>query len=437
MNSDLRRRVSRLTKNTMAVVLAGGRGSRLAQLTEFRAKPAVPFGGKYRIIDFTLSNCVNSNIRRICVLTQYKSHYLFKHIQQGWHHFNHEHGEFVDLIPPQQWIDEQSWYQGTADAVYQSLDIIESHHPDFLLVLAGDHIYKMDYSEMLAAHVEAGADFTIACKKVPHADAGAFGIMEVDENYRVVNFEEKPAAPKSIPDDPDTALASMGIYVFSIEYLREHLARDAAKASSTHDFGHDLIPYAIRNAHKVHAHAYRSPAIGAPDYWRDVGTIEAYYQANLELLSRDPPLRIDDPDWPVFTYQPQAPPARFIGRQNMNKADNVMISGGCIVNRSELADTILFSNVRVDQGCRINGSLVLPTATIGTGCVLQNVIVDNGCRVPSGSVIGGDPERDRNRYSVTDSGVTVVTRTMLGDRPRRHLAHLQSEQDSAEEGQSR
>lgn len=418
------RRNSRLVNSTLAVVLAGGRGSRLADLTDWRTKPAVPFGGKYRIIDFVLSNCINSNIRRICVLTQYKSHYLFKHIQQGWSHFNHEHGEFVDLIPAQQWLKGESWFQGTADAVYQSLDILESHRPEFVLILAGDHIYNMDYSEMLSSHVRSGADFTLACNRIDLKDARACGVMEIDEDFQLINFEEKPEQPKPIPHDPDKALVSMGIYVFSIDYLRKQLERDAGDSASSHDFGKDLIPYAIDHGHKVNAHSFQNPASGAPDYWRDVGTIAAYYLANMELLSANPPLNLDDLDWPIFTYQPQTPPARLIGSQETNSLDNVMISGGCVVINSSIANTILFSNVRVEKECNISGSLLLPGCNIGEGCRLSNVIMDNGCHLPPGTVIGEDPEADRRRFKVTDSGVNIVTRIMLGVKPGLHLQHL-------------
>jgi len=421
------RRISRLTHNTLAIVLAGGRGSRLADLTDWRAKPAVPFGGKYRIIDFTLSNCINSNIRRICVLTQYKSHYLFKHIQQGWSHFNHEHGEFVDLIPAQQWVEGESWFLGTADAVYQSLDIIESHAPEYVLILAGDHIYNMDYSEMLASHVDSGADFTIACNGIERTQARDYGVMEVDDNFQVINFEEKPDQPRAMPGDPDKSLVSMGIYVFSMEYLRKHLERDSEESSSSHDFGKDLIPHAIERGHRVNAHAFVNPASGSQDYWRDVGTVEAYYQANMELLSDDPPLHLDDVNWPVFTYQPQTPPARFIGGDDHNMLDNVLISGGCIVNRSSLANTILFSYVHIEKGCGIKGSLLLPQCTVGHGCRLTNVIADNGCRIPPGTVIGEDPQEDAKRFHVTHSGVVIVTRIMLGVKPGLHLRHLNPE----------
>ncbi len=420
----LTNRQSRLVNNTLAVVLAGGRGSRLADLTEWRAKPAVPFGGKYRIIDFALSNCINSNIRRICVLTQYKSHYLFKHIQRGWSHFNHVHGEFVDLIPAQQWVKGESWFQGTADAVYQSLDIIESHAPEYVLILAGDHIYNMDYSEMLVSHVDSGADFTIACIGLERKEASAFGVMNVDEDFRVINFEEKPDQPRAMPGDPDKSLVSMGIYIFSMAYLRDRLERDAQEPSSSHDFGKDLIPLAIEEGHRINAYSFENPASGARNYWRDVGTVEAYYQANMELLSADPPIHLDDMNWPVFTYQPQTPPARFIGSEQHNRLENVLISGGCVVNRSSLANTILFSYVRVDEGCKINGSLLLPECTIGKGSRLTKVIMDNGCHLPPGTVIGEDPEVDRRRFNVTESGVVIVTRIMLGVKPGLHLRHL-------------
>lgn len=408
---------SRLTRKTLGVVLAGGRGSRLSQLTEFRAKPAVPFAGKYRIVDFTLSNCLNSNIRRICVLTQYKSHYLIKHLLQGWSRFNAEHGEFVDIVPAQQWIKEDSWYQGTADAVYQSLDIIQSHSPDYILILAGDHVYNMDYEDMLVSHVESGADFTIACKRASLKEARGYGVMKVNKKYRIKEFVEKPDNPQPVPDDPETALVSMGIYVFPMDYLRKHLERDAKDPDSSHDFGHDLITYAIQNEHEVNAYPFRSPAAGSPDYWRDVGTVDAYYQANLELLAKDPPLKLTDLDWPIFTYQPQAPPADFVNANAPSRIDNVMVSGGCVVRSSSLKDSMMFSNSTVETGCDIQGSLMLPECRIGPGSRLKNVIVDNGCQIPEGSVIGEDREKDRERFHVTEGGVTVVTRMMLDEGP--------------------
>ncbi len=409
--------VSLLTKQTMAMILAGGRGSRLHDLTQWRAKPAVPFGGKYRIIDFTLSNCLNSNIRRICVLTQYKAHYLIRHIQQGWNNFNIEHGEFVDLVPAQQWVNEDSWYVGTADAVFQSLDIVESHAPAYVLILAGDHIYNMDYGEMLAAHFESGADFTVACKRVPRQDATGFGVMQVDENYRIIGFEEKPAEPQPLPGDPDVCLASMGIYVFSMEYLRENLKRDSEDPNSNHDFGKDVIPFGVENGHRVWAYPFRNPAAGLPDYWRDVGTVDAYYQANMELLSENPPLVLGDRDWPVLTYQEQAPPARFSPEPKNAEIDNVMVSGGCRIGRCVLRNSMMFSNSVVHRNTKIKDCLVLPEGEVGEGAQLKNVIVDNGCKIPANSMIGYDPEEDRKKYFVSEGGVTVVTRMMLGDGP--------------------
>jgi glucose-1-phosphate adenylyltransferase len=417
MTEQSARFVSRLTKQTLAIILAGGRGSRLKDLTQWRAKPAVPFAGKYRIVDFTLSNCLNSNVRRICVLTQYKAHYLIKHILQGWNNFNAEYGEFVDLLPAQQWVNEESWYQGTADAVYQSLDIIESHSPEYVLILAGDHIYNMDYGEMLAAHFDRQADFTVACKRVPRADASGFGVMQVDEDYRVLGFEEKSSDPTPLPDDPDTCLASMGIYVFSMDYLREHLKRDSEDETSSHDFGHDVIPFGVSSGHSVWAFPFANPSRGAPDYWRDVGTVDAYYRANVELLSEDPPLVLGDPDWPLLTYQAQAPPAQFSPEQKDAEIDNVMVSGGCHIGRCSLRNSILFSNSIVHRECRLEGCLILPEAEIGRGSRLRNVIVDNGCRIPPESRIGFDPDQDRKRYHVTESGITVVTRMMLGQGP--------------------
>lgn len=409
--------VSLLTKKTMAMILAGGRGSRLHDLTQWRAKPAVPFGGKYRIIDFALSNCLNSNIRRISVLTQYKAHYLIKHIQQGWSNFNIEHGEFVDIVPAQQWVNEDSWYLGTADAVFQTLDIIESHSPAYVLILAGDHIYNMDYGEMLAAHYESGADFTVACKRVATRDATGFGVMQVDKDYRIISFEEKPAEPKSLPDDPDVCLASMGVYVFSMNYLREHLRRDSVHPESSHDFGKDIIPFGVENGHKVSAFPFSNPASGASDYWRDVGTIDAYYEANQELLSEDPPLVLGDTDWPILTYQQQAPPARFSPEPRDATIDNVMVSGGCRIGRCSMKNSMMFSNSVVHRDTVLEGCLVLPEAEVGTGSRLKKVIVDNGCKIPENSVIGYDREEDGKKYFVTDSGVTVVTRMMLGEGP--------------------
>ncbi len=414
MQSNARRFVSRLTHNTLALVLAGGRGSRLGVLTDWRTKPAVPFGGKFRIIDFTLSNCLNSGIRRICVLTQYKSHSLIQHLLRGWSGLNAEQGEFVDILPAQQWLDDESWYQGTADAVFQSLDIIDGYRPKHVLILAGDHIYAMDYGETLAAHVESGADFTIACNLVPKSDASEFGVMEIDESERLIDFAEKPANPKTIPGDPDTALASMGIYVFSYEYLRDQLRRDAADSESSHDFGKDIIPYALANGDHLRAYPFRRSASGGESYWRDVGTIDAYYEANLEVLSPEPPLDVYDPQWPIRTYQPQLPAARFVGAGKRCRVEDAMVSGGCVINQSNLDHSLLYSNVKVGDGCDLQGVLALPGCEIGASCRLKNVILDNGCIVPDGTVIGEDYRKDKHRFDITERGVVVVNREKLG-----------------------
>ena len=410
--------ISRLTPRTLALILAGGRGSRLGILTNWRAKPAVPFGGKFRIIDFSLSNCLNSDIRKICVLTQYKSHSLIRHLLQGWGTLNTELGEFVELIPAQQWIDEGSWFQGTADAVYQSLDIIESHNPEYILILAGDHVYKMDYGEMLAAHVASKADFTIACNTVSLKEARSFGVISVDDSNRIRSFREKPASPKPMPSDPDSALVSMGIYVFSQDYLAEQLHRDADLMDSSHDFGKDIIPYAINSGHHVQAYPFHSPSGDKEHYWRDVGTIDAYYQANLELTAAAPPLDLYDLHWPILTYQQQLPPAKFI-RKGYLKAGSIVdttASGGCIVHSSYLDKTLLFSNVKVHENCELRGVMALPDCEIESDVRLHKVILDNGCHVPSGTIIGENPEQDAQRYHRTAGGIVVVNREMLGQQ---------------------
>ncbi len=414
MPNTAKRFVSRLTHNTLALVLAGGRGSRLGVLTDWRTKPAVPFGGKFRIVDFTLSNCLNSGIRRICVLTQYKSHALIQHLLRGWGGLSAEQGEFIDIIPAQQWLDDESWYLGTADAVFQCLDIIEGYKPEYVLILAGDHIYAMDYGETLAAHVDSNADFTIACNLVPKDEAGQFGVMQVDETDRLIDFAEKPDDPKTLPGEPDSALVSMGIYVFSFDYLREQLHRDAADTSSSHDFGKDLIPFALAHGDHLQTHPFRTSATGGANYWRDVGTIDAYYEANLEVLSATPPIDIYDQNWPIRTYQPQLPAARFVGAGKRCRVEDTMVSGGCIINKSDLDRSLLYSNVKVGEGCDLQGVLALPGCEIGAGCRLKHVILDNGCIVPDGTVIGGDSRIDRQRFHITERGVVVVNRNMLG-----------------------
>ena len=414
MASSAKRFVSRLTHNTLALVLAGGRGSRLGVLTDWRTKPAVPFGGKFRIIDFALSNCLNSGIRRIGVLTQYKSHSLIQHLLQGWGSLSAEQGEFIDIIPAQQWLDDESWYQGTADAVFQSLDIIEAYRPEYVLILAGDHIYAMDYGETLAAHVDSGADFTIACYPVPKADAREFGVMQVDASGRLVGFAEKPDDPQTLPDDPSTALASMGIYVISFDYLREQLHRDAKDGSSSHDFGKDLIPFALSNGHHLRAYPFDESASGGPGYWQDVGTIDAYFEANLEFLTEQPPIDMYQGDWPIRTYQPQLPAARFVGAGRLCRMEHAMVSGGCVIDRSNLDHSLLYSNVRVGAGCDLQGVLALPGCEIGAGSRLRGVILDNGCVVPPRSVIGEESRVDRNKFDITERGIVVVNRKMLG-----------------------
>jgi len=407
------RYISRLTRKTLAVVLAGGRGSRLGPLTDWRTKPAVPFAGKFRIVDFTLSNCVNSDIRKACVLTQYKSHSLIQHLMQGWTFLNSEQQQFLDLIPAQQWRDPEMWYEGTADAVYQSMDIIENYAPEYVLILAGDHVYTMDYGTILATHVGSRADFTIACKTVTIEEAKECGVMKVDEAGRIIGFQEKPKEPEPLPDDPTRALISMGIYVARLDFLRDQLYRDAGDSKSSHDFGNDLIPHMMATGFRVQAHNFASPT-GGEAYWRDVGTIDAFFQANLELLSSTPSIDLHDPAWPIITHQPQLPPAQVTGKPGACRIGTSMISGGCIVDSSSLTDTMLFSNVAVDAGCELTGVVALPGSHIGPGAKLTNVILDNQCIVPGGMVIGGDQERDSQYFFVTPGGVTLVNRKMLG-----------------------
>jgi glucose-1-phosphate adenylyltransferase len=413
-NGDNPRFVSRLTRNTLALILAGGRGSRLKDLTRWRSKPAVPFGGKFRIIDFPLSNCINSGIRRIGVLTQYKAHSLILHIQRGWGFLRGEFGEFVELLPAQQRI-ENTWYAGTADAVYQNLDILRNHDPDYVLVLAGDHIYRMDYGAMIAQHVESGADMTVGCIEVDLETARAFGVMNVTEEGRVVEFEEKPDNPKSIPGQEDVALASMGIYVFNKGFLFEQLIKDADMPGSSHDFGKDIIPGVISN-YRVMAYPFRDPDTGTQAYWRDVGTVDAFWQANLELIGVTPELNLYDQKWPIWTYQEQVPPAKFIfdddGRRGM--AVDTMVAGGCIVSGSKVSNSLLFSNVRVNSYSKVADSVILPDVDIGRHCRITKAVIDRGCVIPEGSVIGENLEQDAQRFHVTPGGVVLVTSDMLG-----------------------
>ncbi|QKT02736.1 glucose-1-phosphate adenylyltransferase [Ectothiorhodospiraceae bacterium 2226] len=407
--------VSRLTRDTLGLVLAGGSGTRLRQLTQWRSKPAVPFGGKFRIIDFPLSNCLNSGIRRIGILTQYKAHSLIRHVQQGWNFLRAELGEFIELLPAQQRLNT-GWYAGTADAVYQNLDIIRTHNPEFVLILAGDHVYKMDYGPMLAYHVEHHADLTVGCIEVPVDEArGAFGVMQVDPDMRVRGFQEKPQEPESIPGREGVTLASMGIYVFSTQFLFEQLIRDHDAPGSSHDFAKDIIVHAI-DRYRVMAYPFRDPITGGQGYWRDVGTVDAYWDANMELVGITPELNMYDQSWPIWTYQAQLPPAKFVfneeGRRGM--ATDSLVSGGCIISGAVLRHSLLFSNVFVDEGSQVTDSVILPDVVIGRGCRLHKVVVDKGCKIPDGTVIGEDRAADAERYHVSENGVVLVVPEMLG-----------------------
>ncbi len=408
--------VSRLTSNTLALVLAGGRGSRLKQLTMWRAKPAVPFAGKFRIIDFPLSNCINSGIRRIGVLTQYKAHSLIRHIRQGWGSLRGDFGEFVELLPAQQRI-EASWYAGTADAVYQNLDIIRRHNPDYVLILAGDHIYKMDYGPMLALHVEREADVTVGCIDVPLAEASAFGVMGVDGEQRITSFEEKPENPVPKPGSEDIALVSMGIYIFNTEFLYEQLIKDADTPGSSRDFGKDIIP-GLLEKYRVYAYPFADSQGGGQGYWRDVGTVDSYWKANLELISVTPELNLYDQDWPIWTYQRQVPPAKFVfdddDRRGM--AVDSITSGGCIISGATVRRSLLFSNVVVESWSTVEDSVILPDVNIGQNCRIRKAIIDKKCDIPAGMVIGEDREQDEKRFHVSEGGVVLVIPEMLGQQ---------------------
>lgn len=406
--------VSRLTRDTFALILAGGRGSRLKQMTLWRAKPAVPFGGKFRIIDFALSNCVNSGIRRIALATQYKAHSLIRHVQQAWSYLRGEFGEFIELLPAQQRI-ETSWYAGTADAIYQNLDILRNHSPRYVLILAGDHIYKMDYGPMLAFHVEQGADLTVGCIEVPIERASQFGVMEVDNTNRINEFIEKPEEPKPIAGKETHALASMGIYVFNAAFLYEQLIKDADTPYSTHDLGHDILPGIIEK-NRVVAYPFTDPVTGEQGYWRDVGTVDAFWEANLELIGVTPELNLYDDSWPIWTYQSQLPPAKFVHDNDLRRgmAVDSMVSGGCIISGAVVRHSMLFSNVTVHSFSSIENSVILPDVQINQHCRLTKVIIDKGCILPEHMVIGEDPAKDAERFYVTPGGVVLVTSEMLG-----------------------
>jgi len=408
----------RLARRTLALVLAGGRGSRLKQLTDRRAKPAVFFGGKFRIIDFALSNCLNSNIRRIAVLTQYKAHSLLRHLQMGWSFLRPEMNEFLDLLPAQQRLDEATWYRGTADAVYQNFDILRAARPEFFVVLAGDHIYRMDYSNMLADMQARGADCIVACVEVPLAQASDFGVMAVDDSMKIVDFLEKPPSPPSIPGKPDRALASMGIYAFSADFLYSELQRDHDDPTSSHDFGKDVIPNLVGRGLAA-AHRFEDSCVKTtPDaeaYWRDVGTLDAYWAANLDLVRPTPSLDIYDPNWPIWTYQQQLPPAKFVfdDPDRRGVAVDSMVSGGCIISGAQLRRSLLFSSVRVNSYAQTCDAVVLPEVQIGRSARLNKVVIDRGVRIPENLVAGEDPELDAKRFYRSDGGVVLISAEML------------------------
>jgi glucose-1-phosphate adenylyltransferase len=411
-----------LPKRTVALVLAGGRGSRLLNLTDRRAKPAVYFGGKFRIIDFALSNCINSGIRRIAVLTQYKSHSLMRHIQRGWGFMRGELNEFVDVLPAQQRLDEVNWYQGTADAVHQNHDIIQSFRSKYVVILAGDHIYKMNYALALADHVEHGKPCTVACIDVPRSEARAFGVMAVNDKDLVTEFVEKPADPPGIPGNPEHSLASMGVYIFNTEFLLDVLSADADDPNSSHDFGKDVIPKLVRERQVV-AHRFADSAVGTREheepYWRDVGTIDAYWDANIDLTATDPLLNLYDDRWPIWTYQPQLPPAKFVHNEDSRRgvAIESLVSGGCIVS-GHVERSLMFSGVRVHSYPRVNWSVLLPNVQVGRGARISRAVVDRGCIIPDGLVIGEDAALDAARFLRTTSGITLVTRQMLLNLPK-------------------
>ena len=406
-----------LPKKAYAFVLAGGRGSRLMQMTDIRCKPAVYFGGKFRIIDFALSNCLNSGVRRIGVLTQYKSHSLLRHLQRGWAFLKWEINEFIELMPAQQRLDEESWYKGTADAVFQNLDIVSGHQADHIIILAGDHIYKMDYARMLAYHVASQAPCTVGCIEVPRADASGFGVMDVDASNRITRFLEKPADPPSIPGQPERSLASMGIYIFNAQYLFGVLAADAVDQGSTHDFGRDVIPAAVARGDAQglpFSLASVGTEAGHAPYWRDVGTIDAYWEANIDLTATVPALDLYDTSWPIWTYQEQLPPAKFVHNWQNRRgiALESMVSGGCIIS-GELNRSLLFSKCRVHSYASVESSVLLPEVTIGRGARLRNCVVDHGCAIEDGMIVGENEAQDKARFHRTEKGVTLVTKEML------------------------
>ncbi|MCK5725800.1 MAG: glucose-1-phosphate adenylyltransferase [Thiotrichaceae bacterium] len=405
--------VTELTRKTLVLILAGGEGSRLKGLTQWRAKPAVPFGGKYRIIDFALSNCVNSGLRKIGVLTQYKSHSLLRHLQRGWSFMRDEIGEFVELLPAQQRTVEKAWYKGTADALYQNLDIMQRHAAEYVVVLGGDHIYTMDYSKMLVQHVQSGADFTVGCIEAPLEEAKDFGVMSLDDDMRISGFTEKPENPEPMPYKPNMALASMGIYIFSTRFLYETLLEDSKMEDSSHDFGKDIIPRKIKDSVAM-AYAFRDDK-GNPAYWRDVGNLDSYWKANMEICAIEPELNLYSRDWPIWTYQTQSPPAKFIfdddGRRGT--AIDSLISGGCILSGARVKRSVISFSTTIGSRSSVKDSVILPKVHIGKNCKLSRVIIDKGTVIDDNTVIGYDPVEDARRFHVTPEGVVLVTPQML------------------------
>ena len=412
------KRIQPLARDAMAYVLAGGRGSRLKELTDRRAKPAVYFGGKTRIIDFALSNALNSGIRRIGVATQYKAHSLIRHLQRGWNFFRPERNESFDILPASQRVSETQWYEGTADAVYQNIDIIEPYGPQYMVILAGDHIYKMDYELMLRQHVATGADVTIGCLEVPRMEAVGFGVMHVDKADVIIDFVEKPADPPGIPGNESMALASMGIYVFHTKFLIDLLKADANDPNSSRDFGKDLIPHIVKNGKAV-AHRFNESCVRAEieqkAYWRDVGTVDAYWQANIDLTDVVPELDLYDSEWPIWTYAELTPPAKFVHDQNGRRGSAVssLVSGNCIVSGAAVNRSLLFTGCRVNSYSNLDGAVVLPEVTVSRHARLKNVVVDRGVIIPEGLVVGEDPELDAKRFRRTESGICLITQSMI------------------------
>lgn len=414
-------KTQRLSQRTMAFVLAGGRGSRLKELTDRRAKPAVYFGGKTRIIDFALSNALNSGIRKMAIATQYKAHSLIRHCQRGWSFFRAERNEYLDILPASQRVSENKWYLGTADAVTQNIDIVDSYEVDYVLILAGDHIYKMDYEMMIQQHVDQSADVTVGCLTVPREEATEFGVMAVDAEDRITEFMEKPADPPGTPDDPNIALASMGIYVFKWSFLRELLRKDAEDPNSSHDFGGDLIPDIVANGKAV-AHRFSNSCVkhapDAPVYWRDVGTVDAFWKANIDLTETTPDLDLWDKSWPIWTYSESVPPAKFVHdyEDRRGSAVSSLISGGCIISGTEIRRSLLFTQVHTKSFAALDQTVVLPYATVGRSSRLTKAVVDRGVIIPEGLVVGEDPAEDAKWFRVSEGGVTLITQDMLDRR---------------------